>query len=179
MFPELKPVLTEAFERAPEGSEFVIEEYQASCRTPKGWRNCNLRTQLKRVIRRAGLEPWPRLFHTLRASRETELAQHFPIHVVTAWLGNSPRIALKHYLRVTDADFERAARGAAESGAVALQNPVQQPAAGTRTVSQEMKKAPVVTRAYAKSCDTVQDGANDTSGEDRIRTCGPVTRSPI
>lgn len=28
--------------------------------------------------------PWPRLFHALRASRETELANDYQIHVVTA-----------------------------------------------------------------------------------------------
>ena len=74
-----------------------------------GWRNCNLRTQFERIVKRAGLQPWPRLFHDMRASRETELAKEYPIHVVTSWLGNTPRIALKHYLQVTDADFERAA----------------------------------------------------------------------
>jgi hypothetical protein len=40
----------------------------------------------------------PRLFHNLRASRETELAQEYPLHVVTGWLGNTPKVALKHYL---------------------------------------------------------------------------------
>jgi hypothetical protein len=57
---------------------------------------------------RAGLQPWPHLFHALRASRETELAREYPIHVVRAWLGNIPRIAVKHHLQVTDADFARA-----------------------------------------------------------------------
>ena len=45
----------------------------------------------------------------MRASRETELVQTYPLHVVTAWIGNSARVAAKHYLQVTDADFERAA----------------------------------------------------------------------
>jgi hypothetical protein len=47
-------------------------------------------------------EPWPRLFHNLRGSLETDLFEKFPAHVVVAWLGNSERIALKHYLKVTD-----------------------------------------------------------------------------
>jgi len=53
---------------------------------------------------------WPKLFHNLRASRETELAAEHPIHVVCAWIGNSQQIAAKHYLQVTDADFEKARR---------------------------------------------------------------------
>lgn len=56
----------------------------------------NLRTQLERLVARAGLEKWPRLFHALRASRETELARDYPLHVVTAWLGNALRIAMRH-----------------------------------------------------------------------------------
>ena len=70
----------------------------------------NLRTQLKRIIRRAGLEPWPKPFHNLRASRETELAQSFPLHVVCAWIGNTERIAAKHYLQVTEDYFTLAAK---------------------------------------------------------------------
>ena len=67
-----------------------------------------MRTQLLRILSRAGLSAWPRLFHNLRASRETELVREHPIHVVCEWIGNSERIARRHYLQVTDADFEKA-----------------------------------------------------------------------
>ena len=98
--------------------------------------NANLRTQLQRIIRRAGLKPWPKLFHNLRATRETELAEEYPLHVVCAWIGNSKAIAAKHYLQVNDAHFEQAARPAeetpgdapergAKSGALAAQNEAQ------------------------------------------------------
>ena len=126
IFAELKQILSEAFEMAPEGAEYVVGgNYRKVANSAKGWRNCNLRTQFERIIKRAGLEPWPRLFHALRASRETELASQYPIHVVTAWLGNTPRIAMKHYLQVTDADFERAAQSGAECGALSAQNAAQ------------------------------------------------------
>jgi len=128
MFPELRAELEAAWDRAPEGAVFVVDadNYRAAAQSPQGWQNANLRTQFERILKRAGVEPWPRLFHNLRASRETELAAEYPIHVVTAWLGNTPAIAMKHYLQVTDADFERAAGGAAECAAVAQQN-AQQP----------------------------------------------------
>jgi hypothetical protein len=42
---------------------------------------------------------------------------------------------------VTDADFERAAGGGANSGTQAAQNKVQQPFVGNRNNSQESKKA--------------------------------------
>jgi hypothetical protein len=89
------------YEQADPGSEYIITRY----RQP----NCNLRTQLQRIIQRAGLKPWPKLFHNLRATRETELAERFPIHVVCAWIGNSERIAQRHYLQVTDDHFAQAA----------------------------------------------------------------------
>lgn len=38
---------------------------------------------------------------------------------MTAWLGNTPSIALQHYLLTTDDDFERAASGGNESAKVA------------------------------------------------------------
>ena len=40
--------------------------------------NANLRTQFERIIKRAGLKAWPKLFQNLRASRATELASEFP-----------------------------------------------------------------------------------------------------
>ena len=100
LFPEIRGLLERAFDSAPDGTEYVIQRYRGA--------NCNLRTQLLRIISRAGLTAWPRLFHNLRASRETELVREHPIHVVCAWIGNSERVARKHYLQVTDIDFEKA-----------------------------------------------------------------------
>ena len=75
---------------------------------PKSWRICNLQTQFEPLLKRADLKPWRRLFHVMRTGRETDLAQQYPIHVVTAWLDNTPRIAMKHYLQGIVADFEQA-----------------------------------------------------------------------
>ena len=46
-----------------------------------------------RIIGRAGLSTWPKLFQNLRSTRETELCEEFPDHVVTKWLGNSTAVA--------------------------------------------------------------------------------------
>ncbi|WP_437188565.1 tyrosine-type recombinase/integrase [Planctomicrobium sp. SH668] len=100
LFPELRPYLLAAWEEAGEKSEFVISRYRSA--------ESNLRTQLIRIINSAGLASWPKTFHNLRASRETELAESFPMHVVCAWIGNNPVIASKHYLQVTDDHFSRA-----------------------------------------------------------------------
>jgi hypothetical protein len=88
-------------------SEFVVaaQQYRAAANTAMGWKNANLRTQMLRLLRRVGLPGWPRLFHSMRASRQTELQREFPIHVVCSWLGNSRRIAQQSYLLVTEDDF--------------------------------------------------------------------------
>jgi hypothetical protein len=117
--PELLPHLRDAFEAAEPGTEYVI----ARCR----YGSVNLRTQLERIIRRAGLQPWPELFHNPRATRGTELAETFPLHVVCAWIGNSSAIAAKHYLQVTDEHFDRAIAGNGTGAGEAAQNPAQQP----------------------------------------------------
>lgn len=101
IFPELRPHLEQALEFAEPGTVYVLK--RTCCH------DTNLRTTFERIIYRAGLIPWQKPFQNMRATRETELAQTFPLHVVTAWIGNSARVAAKHYLQVTDSDFAKAA----------------------------------------------------------------------
>ena len=113
IFPELRPYLEEAWEQAEEGEVYVIP---GAHHRLKG-NPTNLGTQLARIIRSAGLKPWPKLFQNLRATRETELAETFPIQVVCEWIGNSQAVAKRHYLQTTEEHFARATT--AETG---LQN---------------------------------------------------------
>jgi integrase len=169
LFPELRDALAEAFEQAKEGEEYIIQRYRNNA--------VNLRTHLERIIRRAGITPWPKLFVNLRSSRETELVKDFPIHTVTAWLGNSPKVAMKHYLQVTDAEFERAAgvekKSAAKNAALEQQNPQQQApasACGDVQTDQETPENRGLSHAVAQSHSDTQNGGN---ARDRNRTCIP------
>ena len=101
LFPELLKPLMEVQEQAAERTVHVIMRYRSS--------NQNLRTELNRIITRAGIVPWPKPFQNLRSTRETELMETYPAHVVCRWIGNSEAVAKKHYLQVTDAHFEKAA----------------------------------------------------------------------
>jgi integrase len=140
LFPELLPHLEAAYNEASEGTEYVITRYRDT--------KTNLRSMLLPIIAKAGLEPWEKLFQNLRATRETELAEIYPMHVVCAWIGNSPAVAAKHYLQVTDAHFAEAA-----------QNPAQQAHAGGGTESQDKEgvntKSPVL-QGPASECDLVR-----------------------
>ena len=142
LFPELRPYLEECFDLAEPGTEYVITRYRDT--------NANLRTQPLRVIQRAGLQRWARLFQNLRNTRETELAEDFPMHVVCQWSGNSLPIAAKHYLQVTDDHFSKAVR-----------NPVQQPAVLPHTGPQSdlaLSTQPPALQPDAANCQKVPKG---------------------
>ncbi len=120
LFPELRPYLETVRDEFLEdfdpkekrlSEQPVITRYRES--------NINLRTQLCKIIRRAGLKPWPKLFQNLRATRATELADQFPTHVAADWLGHSTMIADKHYRQTTADHF---ARGTAPCAAVTCGN---------------------------------------------------------
>jgi len=100
LFPEVESALLELYNPEDVGDGFIITSYRDT--------RSNLRTQLCRIIKRAGLEVWQRPWHNMRATRQTELAERYPLHVVCQWMGNSSAIAAKHYLQVTDEHFATA-----------------------------------------------------------------------
>ncbi len=150
LFPELREHLETAFDRAAEGADFVITRYRDA--------EQNLRTHMLRIIKRAGLTAWPKLFQNLRSTCETELVETYPLHVVTAWLGNSQLVAAKHYLQVTDEHFERAA-----------QKTAQQPSALPRTETHLGCEG----LRFAKTCDTMREGTLRTVAEAGIEPARP------
>lgn len=109
LFPELRQELDAAYSLAEGGSLYVVnEKLRKSAQGPAGWRNVNLRTQFEKIIWRAGLKPWPYLFHSMRSSRATELLDAFPIHVVAQWMGMSVAILARHYAKVRDRHVQKA-----------------------------------------------------------------------
>lgn len=89
LFPELRRELLKEFEQAEDGAVYVITRYRDAKQ--------NLGTHFARIIKAAGLKPWPRLWQNLRASRETELIREHGIAQACRWIGNSPAVAAKHY----------------------------------------------------------------------------------
>ena len=109
IFPELAPLLSKRYAEAAEGESLVLPMLV-------GRTDASLRKPIEKAIKNAGLTQWPRLWHNLRATRQTELENEFPSHVVCAWLGNNQATARAHYLQVTDEHFEKgAAQNAAQS----------------------------------------------------------------
>jgi integrase len=100
IFPELRPLLDAAFDAAPDRAVHCIQRYRGN--------ETNLRTQLHRVLKRAGVVPWEKAFVNLRASCRTDLQEHFPDHAINSWLGHSSRVAERHYLQTTEEHWQRA-----------------------------------------------------------------------
>jgi integrase len=105
LFPELATVLAERFAESAEGETSVLPMLATRS-------DSSLRDTLIRAIEDAGLAVWPRLWHNLRSSRQTDLEDSFKPKVVCTWLGNSEAISPKHYIQVTESDFAKASQRA-------------------------------------------------------------------
>ena len=95
---------------------------------------------MKRIIEKAGLEPWSKLFQNCRSTRETELFKMTGgnVKAVCSWIGNSPQVAMAHYAQLTEADMKEAAKMTVLGGAEKrVHNQVQTPDNSPRTGSHE------------------------------------------
>ncbi len=93
MFREIRSVLADAFEAAPDGAEYCVLRYRGG--------DTNLGTQFKRYPENAGLVLCEKPFNNLRSTRRTELQERLPDHVVNSWMGHCGSAAAEHYLQVT------------------------------------------------------------------------------
>lgn len=156
--PRLRAILQDLFDHAEVGAETVVPRL----RDPA----MNLRTTFGKIIARAGLKPWPRLFHNLRASCACDWVEDVPAHVVAGWLGHSPTIAARHYLQTRDAHFDLAVGGAGGNGRQeAATNPATNPATqvharallASQAKTQNPQK-PAGFVGFGVVCDPVQNG---------------------
>ena len=165
LFPELLPHLEAVFDQAEPGTTHVITRYRSA--------SVNLRTQFTKIIKRASLKQWPKLFHNLRATRQTELADSYPAHVVCSWLGNTKGVAMKHYLQTTEEHFEAATISEQKATAPkAAQNAAQSVHATARNEQKEgckrnptAQRKPPVLQGETSVCGVLQvDGVNPLVG---------------
>ncbi len=77
-----------------------------------------------------GAEPWDKLFTSLRATRDTELRESYPAHVVDSWIGHNEIVAKKNYLQLLEAHWEKAVQKAVQQPAASGCNSMQKGRAG-------------------------------------------------
>ncbi len=84
--------------------EFVITKHRSAEK--------NMRTQLGRFIKRAGLPEIPKPFINFRASArfDFEQAKLFTSDELNAWFGHCEAVARKHYGRLSDVSYNKASR---------------------------------------------------------------------
>ena len=100
LWPEVEEALSHLFEVAQEGESRIFTKYKIGQK---------LGTQFCRIIKRAGFDVWPKPIQNLRASCQNDLeAAGHRITAVCNWIGNSKLVASRHYLKVTEEDFQRA-----------------------------------------------------------------------
>jgi len=165
IFPELAEPFREAFEAAEPGAVYCCPQFRASV-------NQQYRIRMMDALQQAGVAPWPKLFVNLRATRATELVEKFPAHVAAAWLGHSPEIARKHYLSVTEADYERA-QGAAQK---ATQQEREMPEMARNGHKGEGEKAAL--QGISDSFTNLHKQLVEARGFEPRTSCMPCTRSP-
>lgn len=59
-------------------------------------------------VRKAGIDPWPVPWHSMRATRETELITAFGVATASKWIGNSEKVAMTSYAIIPDSDWAKA-----------------------------------------------------------------------
>jgi hypothetical protein len=159
IFPELRPYLDEVYNQAPDGTVHLITRYRDT--------GVNLRSQLLKIIARAGVKPWPKLWQNLRATRQTELADEFPNHVVCQWVGNSPRVAQEHYLRVTDEHFRAATSPERAASALHQRHPMstKEKKGGGKKSKKPREKRGIGARCHSLVDDQVGDDGLEHSAD--------------
>lgn len=99
LLPQIEAELVKLHLEADEGAEYAFSGLRA---------DSNLRTHLERILRRAGVKQWPKLWHNLRASGATDFARSLPSHVAAEICGHTEEVAKEHYWQVGDTDLDSA-----------------------------------------------------------------------
>jgi len=152
IFPELRPYLVALYDRTNPGIDCPL-----SAPVFRRWRSAdqNIRTPFLKLLRQAGVEAWPKLFHNMRASRETELLAEFPVKDVCSWIGNSQAVAMEHYAMTTADSFQRAICGST-GGSIRANQEISE--------DDTQNEKPSETRVSEGSCDPVMSGPMGDTG---------------
>ena len=173
LWDELAEVLNEGYETAFEALQTAGDGSSAAIVTGPvitRYRHAtqNLRTTFLKIIKRAGLKPWPRLMQNMRSSRQTELSREEPASDVCHWMGNSLTVADRHYIQHGTSDC-RAAVERSRSRRVAPNLAPQTRETG-RVLSPAKEQSPKNTRFFGALRSSSQI-CNLPDGPNRTRTC--------
>lgn len=101
LWPELRQAFEEYWETLPEGAGLKVFP---DCPTDQ-----TLTSRFKKILKRAGVQKWPKFFQSMRATRATELRKKFPEYMVNSWIGHIQKVAETHYLLNSVQEMQEAA----------------------------------------------------------------------
>jgi integrase len=99
LLPQIERELLKLHLEAEDGAEYVFPDIR---------HDTNLGQALERMITRAGVKRWPKLWLNLRASAATDFARSLPSHVASEICGHTEEVAKEHYWQVSDVDLDSA-----------------------------------------------------------------------
>ena len=105
LWPELRQAFEEYWENLPEGAAMRVFPHCPSDQA--------LTSRFKKILRRAGVQKWPKFFQSMRATRATELRRKpfsFQVDQINDWIGHTEKVAEDHYVLNTLQDIADAAQ---------------------------------------------------------------------
>ena len=97
IFAELRPHLERAFRERAADAIYVLPRVRATT---------ELSTHAKRLVTKAGVKLWPKLFVNMRGSCSDDLERRGVTEkAINAWIGNTSRIRQRHYHAVRPEDW--------------------------------------------------------------------------
>ena len=101
LFPTLRMAMTDLWEQCEPGTALTFPRLQGP--------HSRLTAKVTDLCRRAGIEPWPRVFDNMRASCITDwlrdlLPNGYSLMDLASWAGHSPQTMWKHYAMVSGED---------------------------------------------------------------------------
>ncbi|HBB74755.1 MAG TPA: hypothetical protein DC048_09945 [Planctomycetaceae bacterium] len=97
IFAELRTHLERAFRERAAGAVYVL---------PRARTTTALSTHAKRLVTKAGVTLWPKLFVNMRGSCSDDLERRgVPEKAINAWIGNTSRVRQRHYHAVRPEDW--------------------------------------------------------------------------
>ncbi|MCA9063645.1 MAG: phage integrase SAM-like domain-containing protein [Planctomycetaceae bacterium] len=144
LFPEIERELLDLREIQGDESIYVL---------PSIRHTTNTHPTLLRIVKRAGLKPWPRLWQNLRASRATELEAAFGGAKAATVCGHAEKVAQDHYWMTTGEDITQMA--SLQSVPRVSQQASESGGNGSQAYSPAQEKTPVFPGS-ASNCDELQ-----------------------
>ena len=136
--------------------------------------DANVRGKSSVILRKAGVEQWERIWHNLRATRDTELSAVLPAHEVARLMGNSVKVSEEHYKMINPENFDSLKASRHKNDTCDTKTTQKPPE--TNDIS---GNGLTLAQEKTEGCGKPRRFASSSSTPGRIRTSNPRFRRPM